>query len=196
MKFLPIFFLLLWCSTPHVNAQEIPLLGKLPHLGPAWVLQNHGTIPEGLNPKEKGSYEGSWATFTNTNNGDVMSFAADRYRSIDRKVGDSAVRQSACDMFPTGLPRFMLPEISGWNVADTLRFAVITIGKAEALEYSFVYESDSHSAPNRLGHGYVLAFGDTVIFVQHTSAHVITSEDANSMAVSLLGRGSSSCVQQ
>jgi hypothetical protein len=191
MKLSPIFFLLLCCLPHHVNAQEVPLLGKLPQLGPGWALQNKGTLPEGKNPKEKGSYEGSWATFTNTKNGDLISFAADRYTGIDRNVWDFAVRQSACDMFPIGLPRFMNAETSGWSITDTLRFGVIRIGTAEALEYSFVYESDSDSAPNRLGHGYVLAFGDTVVFVQHTSALVITSADANSMAVSLLGSHSS-----
>ena len=195
MIFAPIFLLLLCCFTNHLSAQEILLLGKLPQLGPEWVLQNQGALPQGRKP-EKGTYEGSWATFTNTKNGDIMSFAADKYTGIERKVGDSAVRQSTCDMFPGGLPRFMRPGISGWKVADTLRFGAVTIGKAEALEYSFVYESDSDLAPNRLGHGYVLAFGDTVIFVQHTSAHVITSEDVNSMAVSLLGSRSSSSLQQ
>lgn len=43
-----------------------------------------------------------------------------------------------------------------------------------------------HSARNLLGHGYVLAFGDTAIFVQHTSTRVITFEDAMNMAKCVL----------
>lgn len=186
MKFRVIFFLLACGHAHHLNAQEFSLLGKLPELGREWVLQNHGSLPEKAAPVEKGAYESSWATFTNAKTGDIISFAADRYTNIDRRVTDGSVHQSACDMFPGGLPRFMFRGMPGWRVADTIRFSVITIGQVEALEYSFVYESDSASAPNRLGHGYALAFGDTIIFVQHTSEHVITTEDANAMAVSLL----------
>ena len=91
---------------------------------------------------------------------------------------------------------FMSDQPSGWMIADTVRFSVVTLEtgadathqnvKAEALEYTFVCEHEAHSAPNRLAHGYVLAFGDTCVFVQHTSTHVITSDDARSAALSVL----------
>ena len=116
------------------------------------------------------------------------------------------MRQAATDMFPGGLPRFMHDHPTGWIIADVIRFSVITLEtgadatrknvKAEALEYSYVYESEAHSATNRLAHGYVLAFGDTVVFVQHTSTHVITSDDAKSTALSLLRNHPSSRPKQ
>ena len=80
-----------------------------------------------------------------------------------------------------------------WLLADAIRFSVITLDtgrdatrknvKAEAFEYSYVYESEAHAAPNRLDHGYVLAFGDTCVFVQHTSTHVITSDDVKPVLI-------------
>ena len=91
---------------------------------------------------------------------------------------------------------FMSDQPNRWVIADTVRFSVVTVEtgvdashenvKAEALEYTYVYEHEAHSAPNRLAHGYVLAFGDTCVFVQHTSTHVITSDDARSAALSVL----------
>jgi hypothetical protein len=41
----------------------------------------------------------------------------------------------------------------------------------EAIEYSYVYESDRGS-PTSMAHGYVVVAGDVVLFVQHTSKHV------------------------
>ena len=196
MKYRAIFLLLVCCYAVHAYAQELPLLGKLPQLGREWVLQKQGWFPQKQETNKKGAYEGSWATFTNSKTGDIMSFAADRSPNIKSAVGNSAVRQASIDMFPGGLPRFMLNGPAGWRVIE-LRGSVITLGTGrisatqknvdvEALEYSLVYESEAASTPNRLGHGYVLAFGDTVIFVQHTSTHVITFEDAMAAAESVL----------
>lgn len=90
----------------------------------------------------------------------------------------------------------MVEQPSRWLNADTVRFEVVTLGTgatathknvtAEALEYTYVYEHELRSAPNRLAHGFALAFGDICIFVQHTSTRVITSDDARSAAVSFL----------
>jgi len=190
MKHRAILILIVCCAAiAHVNGQELSLLGQLPQLGRDWSLRQRET-------KREGAYEYSWAIFTNSKTGDLISFAADKYTNADRKVRYDPVRQAATDMFPGGLPRFMKNGVTGWALADVIRFSVVTLEtgvdatrknvKAEALEYSYVYESDSHSEANRLAHGYVLAFGDTVVFVQHTSAHVITSEAAKSMAISLL----------
>ena len=87
-------------------------------------------------------------------------------------------------------------DISGGSIVYTLRFNTITLEtgvqaglknqKAEALEYSYVYENEDKKRPNLLAHGYVMAFGDTVVFVQHTSSRVIESTDVNSIALSLL----------
>jgi hypothetical protein len=85
-----------------------------------------------------------------------------------------------------------------WGIADVIRFNVVTLEtgvqekekniKAEALEYSCIYEQGAGLVPNRLAHGYVIAFGDVVVFVQHTSVNAITSEDARSIALSLIRR--------
>ena len=189
MKRRAILLFIVCCQAIHVDAQELSLLGQLPELRRDWTLRNQAT-------KKEGAYEYSWATFTNSKTGDLISFAADKYTNANRAVGSDPVRQAATDMFPGGLPRFMHDRPTGWLIADVIRFSVVTLEtgvdatrknvKAEALEYSYVYESEAHSAPNRLAHGYVLAFGDTVVFVQHTSTHVITSDDARSTVLSVL----------
>lgn len=189
MKYRALFPLVAICFAIHADAQELSLLGRLPQLGRGWSLQKQDAKKEGI-------YEYSWATFTNSKTGDLISFAADKWRNTNRAVGSDPTRSAAIDMFPGGLPRFMHDQPSGWMIADTIRFSVVTLAtgvdatrknvKAEALEYSYVYESVGHSAPNRLAHGYVLAFGDTVVFVQHTSTHVITSDDVKGMALSVL----------
>jgi hypothetical protein len=56
-------------------------------------------------------------------------------------------------------------------------------GPTEALHDNA--EGDYGENPNRMGHGYAIAFGDTVFYVQETSTHVITDEDAQSMAIEL-----------
>ncbi len=182
-----------------VAAQELSLLGRLPQLGRDWSLQKQDA-------KKKGAYEYSWATFTNSKTGDRISFAADKYTNASRTVGSSPTHQAAIDMFPGGLPMFMDDRSSWGRIVDTIRFNVITLEtgvdathqnvKAEALEYTYVYEHEARFAPNRLAHGYVLAFGDTCVFIQHTSTHVITSDDARSATLSVLRNLSSSRPRQ
>ena len=193
-------FLLVFCScTIRGEAQELSLLGQLPQLGRDWSLQKQEA-------KKKGTYEYSWATFTNSKTGDRISFAADKNGNPSRSIGSSPTRQAAIDMFPGGLPIFMDDRPRGWLIADTVRFSVVALEtgvdathqnvKAEALEYTYVYENETRSTPNRLAHGYVLAFGDTCVFVQHTSTHVITSDDARSAALSVVRNHSSTRPKQ
>lgn len=199
MRHRAIFLLAVFCFAIHADAQELSLLGRLPQLGRDWSLQKQDA-------KKEDFYEYSWATFTNSKTGDLISFAADRYPNKNRALGSSPVGSAAIEMFPGGLPRFMHDQPSGWGIDDTIRFSVVTLAtgadatrknvKAEALEYSYVYESVGHSAPNRLAHGYVLAFGDTCVFVQHTSTHVITSHDVNSIALSIIRNHPSSRPKQ
>ena len=148
MKYRVIFLLSVCCYALHADAQELPLLGKLPQLGREWVLQKQGCSPQKQETKKKGAYEWSWATFTNSKTDDIMSFAADRSPNTKSAVGDAAVRQASIDMFPGGLPRFMLNGPAGWRVIE-LRGSVITLGTGrisntqknidvEALEYSLV----------------------------------------------------------
>ncbi len=214
LKCRAIFLLVVCCCAVHADAQELPLLGQLPQLGPDWVLQKQGWFPEKQEAGKKPFYEGAWATFTNSKTGDIMSFAADRYANgTSRTLKGGGTEQSASEMFPGGLPRFMHnfkhdgPLDSGWDLVDEIRSSVITIQtgmrnaagkyvKAKALQYSYVYESKAGSAPNRLAHGYVLDFGGTAIFIQHTSAHVITSDDAMGVAMSVLRNHPSSGLKQ
>ena len=186
----PAFFpLVAFCFAIHADAQELSLLGHLPRLGRDWLLQEQGT-------KKERAYEYSWASFTNSKTGALISFAADKYTNASRSVESSPVRQAAIDMFPGGLPRFMPDHPGRWVISDTIRFSVVTLEtgadatsqnlKAQALEYSYVYESAARAFPNRLAHGYVLAFDDTCFFIQHTSVHVITSDDARGTALAML----------
>ena len=214
MKYRIIFLLSVCCHALHADAQELPLLGKLPQLGPDWVLQKQGWLPEKQEAGKKPYREDAWATFTNSKTGDIMSFAAERYANItSRALVGGAVEQSASEMFPDGLPRFRHnfkrdgPFDSGWDLVDVIRSSVITIQtgirnaagkyvKAHALQYSYVYESKAGTASNRLAHGYVLDFGGTAIFIQHTSAHVITSDEAMGVAMSVLRNHPSSGLKQ
>jgi hypothetical protein len=50
--------------------------------------------------------------------------------------------------------------------------------------------------PNRLAHGYVIDFAGTAIFIQHTSEHVITSDEAMGTALSVLRNHPSSGLKQ
>lgn len=93
MKSRVILFLLA-CGHAHLgNAQEFPLLGKLPELSQEWVLQSNGSFPEKEAATKKGAYGWSWVTFTNTKTGDIISFAADRFKNIKRSVADPPVLQ-------------------------------------------------------------------------------------------------------
>jgi hypothetical protein len=189
MKTRIIFLLVACCIAIQIEAQELSLVGHLPQLGRDWLLQKQET-------KKAGVYEYSWATFTNSKTGDIIAFAADKYTKANRTVGSDPVRQAAIDMFPGGLPRFMSDRPAGWTIADVIRFSVVTLEtgvdatgknvKAEALEYTYVYESDARSAPRRMAHGSGIAFGDTVVFVQHTSTHIITSDEAKGTMLSVL----------
>ena len=205
---LPAFLLLIACcaAVPHASSQELPLFGQIPQPGREWTLREKGA-------PQKGIYQYSWATFTNSKTGDILSFVADQWTNVVRKVGDSPVQQAATDMFPGGYPRGHMRtptqpiEPSDWLIDEVLRFHVVTLQtgveaggrkklKAEALEYSYVYELRTKALPNRLAHGYVVAFGATVIFIQHTSTNIIASYDVNSIALSLIQNHPSSRPKQ
>ncbi len=49
-----------------------------------------------------------------------------------------------------------------------------------------MYEDEAKNLPNRLAHGYVIAFETTVVFARHTSTNVITSWDLQSIVLSLI----------
>ncbi len=191
------FLFLIACSAAVSRAQELPLFGRLPQPGRDWTLREQGA------DKDPGwRHEYAWATFTNVKTGDILSFVADSYDNVVRKVGDAPVRQASSDMFPGGYPiRFMTTPTqptkpNGWMIGDVIRSNVVTLDtgvqggrknvRAEALEYSYVYEDEANNLSNRLAHGYVVAFGTTVVFVQHTSTHAITSLDVHAIVLSLI----------
>ena len=177
-------------------SQELALFGKVPDLGKDWVLSKQGSSDEHQ------LYACSWIIFTNSKTGDLLSFVADRYHGANRTVTSSPVRQAAIETIPGGYPRQMEPDKRpNWLLEDTIRSNVVQLDvtdgvgaaqrrvKQEALEYTYIYKDESKASPNRLAHGYVLAFGDVVVFVQHTSTHAITSELANDTALSLISTG-------
>lgn len=186
-----------YAAAADIERQSFPMLGQLPSLGRDWSLREKGAT------KERG-YENSWVAYTNSKTGDLMSFAAVKYSNkehpdgIPTAVTRDPVREAAISMFPGGLPRFMLTKLDEWCVVDTIRFNTVTLEtgtqgevkqnrKAEALEYTYVYEHQNQQKhPNRLAHGYGMVFGATAIFVQHTSSHIIESHDVNSIALYLV----------
>lgn len=54
-----------------------------------------------------------------------------------------------------------------------------------ALEYSYVYERSNRDFAAVMAHGYVIKIGDYILFVQHTSDRVISSEMAQSLVMDL-----------
>src|SRR5436190_19043374 len=95
--FSTILFLSLFFLVAHVNSQDLPLLGRVPKLGGDWSLRQQ----EATN-KAYQSY--SWATFTNSKTGDILSFAAHKIPNSARTVQGDPVRQAAADMRPDGVP--------------------------------------------------------------------------------------------
>jgi hypothetical protein len=173
--------------------QELPMFGPLPKLGKNWKLRDQGTYGTSF-PKW------SWAVFTNSQNGDLMSFAAQKLgnRPAPKVSLSGPWLSTASEIFPGGNPMFIGNPGHGLK-GNWIRNNVIalTLGDGllkrnisqDALEYSIVFEDDMHDqevGTNRLAHGYGLALGELRVFVQHTSTHVITSDDAQGMASSLM----------
>jgi len=174
--------------------EELAMFGNLPDPGKEWSVLKKGARADGS------FYSFSWVVFTNAKTGDILSFVADRYAGSTRTVDSSPVRQAAVDMFPGGYPHLIESNgPTGWVIEEYLRNGLVRLDATDgvarkrvfqdALEYTYVYEDESKARPNRLAHGYVLAFGDMVVFVQHTSDHAITTELANDMALSLVLTG-------
>lgn len=165
--------------------QSLLIDTKLPRIGNDWVRRDDSGAT--------GRY--SWVNFDNTNKtGEVLSFVAWK---VPPTVGvtDGPVAQASIEMFlSNGSARFSKSE-RGRRIRDTVRHRVllIQIGAEDikrdikAIEYTYVYESDSNS-PVTMAHGYCFVVGETVLFVQHTSLRPITSELAFDMAGGLLSQ--------
>jgi hypothetical protein len=194
MKTLPKIFLFLFMGGAIITSaadKDEASFRWIPKPGAEWTPKGQRSL------EEKGDhYQAAWATFVNASTGDILAFAMDRYAGTNREVGGGAMQQSGNDMFPGGYPRFARKEFwpTGWNIYF-VRSNVVTLGTGalpgkwnrdfKALEFTYIYEDEMRKSPNRMGHGYAIAFGDTVFYVQETSTHVITDEDAQSMAIEL-----------
>ena len=113
------------------------------------------------------------------------------------KVTHSPVRQASIETFTSdGYARISTSK-RGSPIADTIRNRFVSISiknhdadlnfNKDAIEFSYIYQND-REAPSAMAHGYVVVAGDIVLFVQHTSKHVITSELATDMVFGLLWR--------
>ena len=158
---------------------------KLPKIGNDWVRRDDSGATGGY----------SWVNFDNKNRtGEVLSFVAWKVPPT-MGVTDGPVAQASIEMFLSdGSARFS-KSARGRPIRDTVRHRVllIQIGDADkkrdikAIEYTYVYESDSNS-PVTMAHGYGFIVGETALFVQHTSPRPISSELAFEMAGGLLSQ--------
>jgi hypothetical protein len=167
----------------HAIRHELPLFGELPTLDERWIRQDVGT---------NRAPRSSWIIFSNSQNGDMLSFAADEIARKVRKVDRVPWSDMAGSIFSGGYPVWNKP--AGENFAVYfIRNEVVQLStgdgggrniEQEALEYSMIYEQKPGT--NRLAHGYALAFGGLRVFVQHTSTKAVTPELAQEMASRLM----------
>jgi hypothetical protein len=185
------FGLLAWLvAGHHAGCQEMPMFGHLPALNTLWNLSEQGTNVT------SSSFRWSWIVFTNTQNGDLLSFASQKLETnkvskINRvpwsdaagsifSGGYSALAGGSSRTFRGNWIRNNVVELSGFDHDAKTNIL------QEALEYTLVFEDESKSGPNRMAHGYALALGELRIFVQHTSKRPITDDDVQGIATSLI----------
>jgi hypothetical protein len=179
-------------------SEQLPRFGVLPDLGRDWKFRESGTNGTASNGF-------SWMVFTNTQTGDLMSFAACKYGDgIFPKVSRDSWSSSAGEIFPDGYPVWAKnhPEV----MVNCIRNDLVELvghdhaqGKnlpKEALRYSIIFEHVLKPVTNRLAHGYALALGEFAIFVQHTSTRPITADDAEGFATQLISAYSAQAADQ
>ena len=163
------------------------MFGQLPKLDKRWTLCAQGTNGTSF-------YACSWVVLTNSQSGDMLSFAAQKIgTNAFPKVNRDPWSDAAADMFPGGYPAWNKPLDPSLRV-HWIRNEVVEVNtvdgatgkniKEEALEYTLVFEDKSGT--NRLAHGYALALGELRVFVQHTSTKAITPDTAHEMASGLI----------
>ena len=194
---LTLLFLFPFCA----GGRELPVFTELVNPGKEWVLKH-----QGKKKSEPERYSFTWTVFVNTENGDLLTVAADRYEGSIRVADNGgAAWQTATDMFTEGycyyMPHDEIPSYSERGITDELRYGPIKMGIKRAdgkrvehgiWQYSRVYEANDskkkEAFPNLLGHGYIMALDDVCYFIQHTSTHVITSELAMETARRMMSR--------
>jgi hypothetical protein len=153
-------FLTAWLATGVLaSGQELPMFGQLPKLNERWRVREQGkddASPIAL----------SWIVLTNSQSGDMLSFAAQKIvgRKGFPKVNRGPWSDTAADMFPGGHPAWNKPLGQSFAV-HWIRNEVVELStvdgatgkniKEEALQYTLVYEDKTGT--NRLAHGYALA---------------------------------------
>ena len=184
----PAFLLLIfWFATGHcVGGEALPLFGELPDPGKNWRLREQGKCGDS-------SFQWHWVILTNSETGDVLSYASHRFEPGERREL-IYLSDTAHEIFPAGYPAWgsgSKPNVIG---TYSIRYRVTKLDwidsarkrnlSQKALEYSFVQEEERGT--NRMAHGYALVFADVAVYIQHTSTKPITWEYALDKAISLL----------
>ena len=180
-----IFLIGLLSQDAGAEDRELPIDRKLPKIGNEWSRRK--------DDGKKGDY--SWVNFESKHQvGEVLSFVAWKVPP-KAAVTDGFVMQASVETFwSDGNARFTGTK-AGLPIKDMLRHQIVPIKigtkemkhEIDTIEYTYVYEGDRETTV-RLAHGYCLVFGETALFVQHTSNNMIDSELAFEMAAGLLSR--------
>jgi hypothetical protein len=178
---LALIILLALSPTLPGRAEELAPFGELPKPGKDWAAHKSGK-----------DGPASWTIWQNARTGDLLSFFA-RPRTAGEKNDLLSFSDSACEVFCADGERPANDSKERYNVAP-IRFKVVPLGLVtgekkhlsnEALEYTWVEEPEN-GGETRMANGYVMFFGDTCIFVQHTSKKPITAEFVQDVAVQLI----------
>jgi len=173
-----------------VSALELPSFGPIPAIEKKWKLREQGKSDASI-------FAWNWIVFTNSENGDVLSFAAHRFAPGERREL-IYLSDTAHESFVDGFPMWSRGESAAASMEsvsmESIRNRVVKLDlmnsaarkdlSQEALEFSFVREV-AHGT-NLMAHGYALVFEDGAVLVQHLSARPMASAFANGLAVSLL----------
>ena len=136
----------------------------------------------------------SWVVLTNSQSGDLLSFAAQQMGSKPfPEVNRVSWSDAAGSIFPGGYSAWH--KVPAWDFTghwirnDVVELSIVDEATKknvfqQALEYTLVFEEKPGT--NRLAHGYALALGKMKIFVQHTSAKAITPDLAHEIASGLI----------
>lgn len=158
------------------------MFGPLPNPGKNWAVHEQGT-----NATPSLKFKSSWVVLTNSQNGDVLSFYEDKFSGIipSRPTNQGPWAEMAISLFPGGYPAWSKPASLRIKSSEWGRNGLVDLPKGEvAVESSTIWEDESGA--KRLSHGFGLALGELRLYVQHTSATIITPELAQDMAHGLI----------
>ena len=165
-------------------AEELPMFGQLPRLAKEWIVHEKGT-------NRTGPIITSWMILTNAQTGDVLSFYEEKHgnKPVPKPTNQGPWTEMAISLFPGGYPAWNQPAARRIKSSLWGRNALVDLAKgAVAVESTTVWEEESGA--KRLSHAFGLASGELRLYVQHTSANIITPEFAEQMADGLIELGS------